>query len=360
MFRFTKGKKHDERLTKKYDLKEVLGTGAFSEVVRGKDKSTGRQVAVKCIDRKALKGSEGALENEVAVLRRVSHPNIIALIELFECTKHVYLVMDLVTGGELFDRIVAKGHYTEKDASTILRQILEAVSYLHNMNIVHRDLKPENLLFFDKAEDSKIMITDFGLSRMDEEMIMSSACGTPGYVAPEILMQLPYDNMVDCWSIGVIAYILLCGYPPFYDENDIILFKQIMRGDYEYDSPYWDSISDSAKDFVTKLLTVRPSMRNNCPKALDHPWISGDTARRENIAETVGANMKKSFAKAKWKEAIFATKAIVRMQGLSHESAASQDLVDEVAVTTEILKKTSMSNVAEEGGRSADSPQAKR
>ncbi|OCT65497.1 hypothetical protein XELAEV_180417364mg, partial [Xenopus laevis] len=150
-----------------------------------------------------------------------------------------------VTGGELFDRIIERGYYTEKDASQLIRQVLDAVQYLHNMGIVHRDLKPENLLYATPFEDSKIMISDFGLSKIEDGGMMATACGTPGYVAPELLEQKPYGKAVDVWAIGVISYILLCGYPPFYDENDSELFNQILKAEYEFDSPYWDDISES-------------------------------------------------------------------------------------------------------------------
>uniref|UniRef100_W8B3F0 Calcium/calmodulin-dependent protein kinase type 1 n=1 Tax=Ceratitis capitata TaxID=7213 RepID=W8B3F0_CERCA len=160
----------------------------------------------------------------------LTHPNIVQLLETFEDKSKVYLVMELVTGGELFDRIVEKGSYTEKDASGLIRQILEAVDYMHEQGVVHRDLKPENLLYYSADDGSKIMISDFGLSKMEDSGIMATACGTPGYVAPEVLAQKPYGKAVDVWSIGVISYILLCGYPPFYDENDANLFAQILKG----------------------------------------------------------------------------------------------------------------------------------
>ncbi|PIK45486.1 Calcium/calmodulin-dependent protein kinase type 1D [Apostichopus japonicus] len=162
-------------------------------------------------------------------------------------TNHLILNNFSVSGGELFDRIVDKGSYTEKDASDLIRQVLEATAYVHDKGIVHRDLKPENLLFYCKDENSKIMISDFGLSKMEGSGDMSTACGTPGYVAPEVLAQKPYGKAVDVWSLGVISYILLCGYPPFYDENDSKLFEQILNADYEFDSPFWDEISDSER-----------------------------------------------------------------------------------------------------------------
>ncbi|XP_046425572.1 calcium/calmodulin-dependent protein kinase type 1 isoform X5 [Neodiprion pinetum] len=282
----------DERLPsvdEKYILKELLGTGAFSEVRLAESKEKpGQMFAVKIIDKKALKGKEDSLENEIKVLRRLTHPNIVQLLETFEDKHKVYLVMELVTGGELFDRIVEKGSYTEKDASGLIRQVLEAVDYMHEQGVVHRDLKPENLLYYSPDEDSKIMISDFGLSKMEDSGIMATACGTPGYVAPEVLAQKPYGKAVDVWSIGVISYILLCGYPPFYDENDANLFAQILRGEFEFDSPYWDDISDSAKDFIKKLMCVNVDERYTCKQALAHPWISGNAASNKNIHGPVG------------------------------------------------------------------------
>uniref|UniRef100_A0A674MV25 Calcium/calmodulin dependent protein kinase I n=1 Tax=Takifugu rubripes TaxID=31033 RepID=A0A674MV25_TAKRU len=287
------------------------------KVVLAEEKRTQRLVAIKCIPKKALEGKENNIENEIAVLHRIKHPNIVSLEDIFESTSHLYLVMQLVSGGELFDRIVEKGFYTERDASQLIHQILDAVKYLHDMGIVHRDLKPENLLYYSMDEDSKIMISDFGLSKIEGSgSVMSTACGTPGYVAPEVLAQKPYSKAVDCWSIGVISYILLCGYPPFYDENDAKLFEQILKAEYEFDSPYWDDISDSAKDFICHLMEKEPSKRYTCDQALQHPWISGDTALDKNIHESVSAQIKKNFAKSKWKQAFNATAVVRHMRRL--------------------------------------------
>ncbi|XP_066520453.1 calcium/calmodulin-dependent protein kinase type 1 [Hoplias malabaricus] len=310
-------KKKTTDIKEKYDFKEILGTGAFSEVVLAEEKSTQRLVAVKCIPKKALEGKENSIENEIAVLHRIKHENIVSLEDIFESESHLYLVMQLVSGGELFDRIVEKGFYTERDASKLIRQILDAVKYLHDMGIVHRDLKPENLLYYSMDEDSNIMISDFGLSKIEDSgTVMSTACGTPGYVAPEVLAQKPYSKAVDCWSIGVISYILLCGYPPFYDENDAKLFEQILKAEYEFDSPYWDDISDSAKDFICHLMEKDPTLRYTCEQALQHPWISGDTALDKNIHESVSAQIKKNFAKSKWKQAFNATAVVRHMRRL--------------------------------------------
>ncbi|XP_047242553.1 calcium/calmodulin-dependent protein kinase 1Db isoform X2 [Girardinichthys multiradiatus] len=251
------------------------------------------------------------------VLGTIKHENIVALEDIYESSNHLYLIMQLVSGGELFDRIVEKGFYTEMDASRLIRQVLDAVNYLHSMGIVHRDLKPENLLYFSPHDDSKIMISDFGLSKMEGTGgVMATACGTPGYVAPEVLAQKPYSKAVDCWSIGVIAYILLCGYPPFYDENDSKLFEQILKADYEFDAPYWDDISDSAKDFISSLMEKDPEKRFTCDQALEHPWIAGDTALCKNIHESVSRQMRKNFAKSKWRQAFNATAVIRHMRRL--------------------------------------------
>jgi len=287
----------------KYIMKDVLGTGAFSQVRLAESKDhTGKLYAIKVIDKKALKGKEDSLENEIKVLRRLDHPNVVKLLEAYESKHSVYLVMQLVTGGELFDRIVEKGSYTEKDAADLIKQVLDAVAYMHREGVVHRDLKPENLLYQCQDEDSKIMISDFGLSKMEDSGIMATACGTPGYVAPEVLAQKPYGKSVDVWSIGVISYILLCGYPPFYDENDANLFAQILKGEFEFDSPYWDDISDPAKEFIRQLMCVDVEKRLTCDESLKHAWITGAKGDR-NIHASVSEQLKKNFAKSRWKQA---------------------------------------------------------
>ncbi|XP_064632286.1 calcium/calmodulin-dependent protein kinase type 1-like [Lineus longissimus] len=305
-------------IKKAYDMTTVLGTGAFSEVKLAEDKlESGTFRAIKCINKKHLKGKEESLRNEIAVLNKLQHPNIVRLVDVFEDQKVVYLVMELVTGGELFDRIVEKGSYTEKDASVLIKQILEAVDFMHEKGVVHRDLKPENLLYYSPDEDSKIMISDFGLSKVEDDGIMATACGTPGYVAPEVLKNEPYGKEVDIWSIGVIAYILLCGYPPFYHENDADLFAQIMKADYEFDSPYWDMISDFAREFIRNMMHLDPKKRFTCKEAIADPWISGNAALDKDIHASVSAQMKKNFAKTKWRQAYNATAVIRQMRKLA-------------------------------------------
>merc|ERR1739844_320867 len=305
----------------KYILKDVLGTGAFSQVRLAESKDRpGDLHAIKVIDKKALKGKEDSLENEIKVLRRLDHPKVVKLLEAYESKSYVYLVMELVTGGELFDRIVEKGSYTEKDAADLIKQVLSAVAYMHSSGVVHRDLKPENLLYHSPDEDSKIMISDFGLSKMEDSGIMATACGTPGYVAPEVLAQKPYGKEVDVWSIGVISYILLCGYPPFYDENDANLFAQILKGEFEFDSPYWDDISQEAKEFIRSLMCVDVDKRLSCEDAIAHSWISGAKGDR-NIHASVSEQLKKNFAKSRWKQAYNAIAVSRQMKLLALNSS---------------------------------------
>ncbi|KAL2103854.1 hypothetical protein ACEWY4_000722 [Coilia grayii] len=307
-------KKSTEDIQEVFEIMEVLGSGAFSEVYMVKERKTGKLFAMKCVKKKNKRDLN--LENEIAVLRKIKHENVVCLEDFYESRSHYYLVMQLVSGGELFDRILDRGMYSERDASQVIKQVLEAVTYLHKNGIVHRDLKPENLLYFSSDENSKIMISDFGLSKMEDNGIMSTACGTPGYVAPEVLAQKPYSKAVDCWSIGVITYILLCGYPPFYEETETRLFSKIMKAQYEFDSPFWDDISESAKDFIRNMMQKNPKMRYTTDQALRHPWIIGKTARSQDIYHSVSEQMQKNFVRSKWKQAFNAAVAINHMRKL--------------------------------------------
>ncbi|KAF1439205.1 KCC1G kinase, partial [Pygoscelis papua] len=317
-------KKQTSNIRKTFIFMEALGSGAFSEVFLVKHRSTGKLFALKCIKKSPLT-RDSSLENEIAVLKKIKHENIVTLEDIYESTTHFYLVMQLVSGGELFDRILERGVYTEKDASVVIHQVLTAVKYLHENGIVHRDLKPENLLYLTPEENSKIMITDFGLSKMEQNGIMSTACGTPGYVAPEVLAQKPYSKAVDCWSIGVITYILLCGYPPFYEETESKLFEKIKEGYYEFESPFWDDISESAKDFIRHLLEKNPNTRFTCEEALRHPWINGNTALHRDIYPSVSAQIQKNFAKSKWRQAFNAATVVHHMKKLHMNGHAAAE-----------------------------------
>ncbi|KAM8975113.1 calcium/calmodulin-dependent protein kinase type 1G isoform 2-T2 [Pelodytes ibericus] len=332
-------KKQTNNIRDTFVFMEVLGSGAFSEVFLVKQRATGQHFALKCI-KKVNSSRDRSLENEIAVLKKINHDNIVTLEDIYESSSHFYLVMQLVSGGELFDRILERGVYTEKDASNVIRQVLSAVLYLHDNGIVHRDLKPENLLYLTTEENAKIMITDFGLSKMEESGIMSTACGTPGYVAPEVLAQKPYSKAVDCWSIGVITYILLCGYPPFYEETESRLFEKIREGTFEFESPFWDDISKSAKDFISCLLEKDPKKRYNCENALMHPWIAGNTALHRDIYRSVSIQIKKNFAKSKWKQAFNAATVVYHMKKLHMNNTQSNNDVKNGLPTIKISDAT--------------------
>lgn len=208
------------------------------------------------------------MKREIDILKEVDHPNIIWLKAVYEDQKYLHLITELCTGGELFDRIIqktnsAEGHFSERDAAKLIRDICDAIAYCHDVKqIVHRDLKPENFLYKTADDDAPIKIIDFGLSRHDTQNfgVMKTKVGTPYYVAPEVLKR-DYTKSCDVWSIGVITYILLCGYPPFYGDSDTEIFESVRVGRYDFPSPEWDDISDEAKDFVNSLLKLDPSAR---------------------------------------------------------------------------------------------------
>jgi len=259
----------------KYILGEEIGRGGFSVVVEATCREDGEKYAVKIVEKTLIQDEIKLLRREIEIMKQVEHENILKLIEIFEDDDKVYIVMELVDGSELFDRIVNKGYYSEKSTVHIVKQILKAVRYLHSKNIAHRDLKPENLLCSGTGANEIVKIADFGLSKLfsgDEEL--TTSCGTPGYVAPEVLMSESYDKSVDMWGIGIITYILLAGYPPFYGDNDTQLFEKIMSADYDFDDECWDDVSELAKDFIRHLLVKNPDERFTAEQALEHSWIT--------------------------------------------------------------------------------------
>jgi calcium/calmodulin-dependent protein kinase I len=215
--------------TKTYKIGEELGRGSFAVVKRAQHLKEKTEWAVKVFDKRALGDEdEAGLRQEVSILKSLKHPHIVELREVFDTKKTFYMIMELMSGGELFERIVSKSKYSEREASVVTRKIASALKFCHDKNVVHRDLKPENLLYTDSTEAAEIKIADFGFAKLiAADKVMATACGTPGYVAPEVLNNEPYTSKVDMWSLGVIIYILLCGFPPFYDENNAALFQQV-------------------------------------------------------------------------------------------------------------------------------------
>lgn len=297
--------KKQKAITSVYEIKEKLGTGSFAIVKKAVHKKTGKEVAIKIIKKKNLNGEELAtIQDEVDIMNKTKHPNIVKLFEIYDTNNYLYMVLEVLSGGELFEHIVEKECYSEKEAADAVRQICMAVKYMHDINIVHRDLKPENLIYSSPHEDAIIKITDFGLAKyVKTAENMRTPCGTPGYVAPEILKSEPYGPAVDMWSIGVILYILLCGFPPFYDETAAGLYEQIKNGDYEFPDPYWTNISKDAKDLVQKLLTVDPKKRITPEKVLSHPWICGGASNTQ-FGEGFNKKLQAFNARRKLRQAI--------------------------------------------------------
>ncbi|XP_006639996.1 calcium/calmodulin-dependent protein kinase type IV isoform X1 [Lepisosteus oculatus] len=309
------GSRRDVAIGNYYSMGPELGRGATSVVFRCEEKQTQKPYAAKIlkktIDKKIVR-------TEIGVLLRLSHPNIIRLKDIFETESEIALVLELVTGGELFDRIVERGYYSERDAAHVIKQILEAVAYLHENGVVHRDLKPENLLYADLSLDAPLKIADFGLSKIvDEQVTMKTVCGTPGYCAPEILRGNAYGPEVDMWSVGVILYILLCGFEPFFDpRGDQYMYSRILNCDYEFVSPWWDEVSLNAKDLVSKLIVLDPHKRLTVQQALQHPWVLGKAARFSHMDSTQ-RKLQEFNARRKLKAAM---KAIVATSRIGNHS----------------------------------------
>eukprot|EP01116_Phalansterium_solitarium_P021315 TRINITY_DN657_c0_g2_i1.p1 TRINITY_DN657_c0_g2~~TRINITY_DN657_c0_g2_i1.p1 ORF type:complete len:329 (-),score=88.56 TRINITY_DN657_c0_g2_i1:287-1273(-) len=265
-----------------YEISDELGRGAFSVVKRAKRKSDGQPFAIKFVDKKAVEPQDlMLLAREIDIMKKVSHPNVLKLVEIFDSTDTIALVMELITGGELFYRIVERGNYSEQDARAIVRQMLQGVSYLHSQGVAHRDLKPENLLCADddpQLQPFRVVIADFGLSKaFDSGEKLETSCGTPDYVAPEVITaESSYDKSVDMWSCGVITYVLLCGYSPFASESQTGLFDKIIKAHYSFPDNEWRYVSDEAKDFIRHLLLKEPSKRLTAAQCLEHAWLTSD------------------------------------------------------------------------------------
>ncbi|XP_039893638.1 serine/threonine-protein kinase DCLK1-like isoform X1 [Simochromis diagramma] len=284
-------------IAERYKVGRTLGDGNFAVVRECVERSTGREYALKIISKDKCRGKEHMIQSEVSILRRVKHPNIVLLIEEMDTQNELYLVMELVKGGDLFDAITSSNKYTERDASSMLFNLASAIKYLHSLNIVHRDIKPENLLVYEHNDGSKsLKLGDFGLATVVNGPLYT-VCGTPTYVAPEIVAEMGYGLKVDIWAAGVITYILLCGFPPFRGsgEDQEALFEQILRGQLEFPAPHWDNVSDSAKALITGMLQVAEDKRYTAVQVLDHSWVNDDGVSKKEHQLPVAGKIRKHF-----------------------------------------------------------------
>jgi serine/threonine protein kinase len=342
-----------------YRTGKTLGSGTYAIVKEAIHIKTGKYYACKVINKKLMEGREHMVRNEIAVLKKISsgHKNIVTLHDYFETSHNLYLCFDLCTGGELFDSICAKGHYYEADAAALIRTILQAVKYIHECGIVHRDLKPENLLFRTKSPDADIMIADFGLSRVMETnkfSLLTEVCGTPGYMAPEIFKKTGHGKPVDVWAMGVITYFLLAGYTPFDRDTQQLEMEAIIAGDYAFEpAEYWSNVSDTARSFVTKCLTIDPDDRPTAEEALAHKWLASEEPHfvpdpaKEGGPTDLLPHVKKAFdARKTFRKAVLGMMAMKRMSTLAqnHLTPEHRELGETVFKYKEESAKEIMEN----------------
>ncbi|KAH8201881.1 hypothetical protein TruAng_003968 [Truncatella angustata] len=296
----------------KYRFGKTLGAGTYG-IVREADGPNGK-VAIKIILKKNVKGNERMVYDELDMLQRLKHPHIVRFVDWFESRDKYYIVTELATGGELFDRICEQGKFTEKDASQTIRQVLTAVDYLHRNNVVHRDLKPENLLYLSRSPDSDLVLADFGIAKMldTKDEVLTTMAGSFGYAAPEVMLKKGHGKPVDMWSMGVITYTLLCGYSPFRSENLQDLIDECSNAQVVFHERYWKDVSDDAKDFILRLLQPEAEKRSTSLQALNHTWLKGETATDHNLLPEIKAYM----AKARLKRGIEMVKLANRIEAL--------------------------------------------
>ncbi|XP_061115960.1 calcium/calmodulin-dependent protein kinase (CaM kinase) II beta 1 isoform X15 [Conger conger] len=314
------------RFTDEYQLYEELGKGAFSVVRRCVKLCTGQEYAAKIINTKKLSARDHQkLEREARICRLLKHSNIVRLHDSISEEGFHYLLFDLVTGGELFEDIVAREYYSEADASHCIHQILDSVNHIHQHDIVHRDLKPENLLLASKCKNAAVKLADFGLAIevQGDQQAWFGFAGTPGYLSPEVLRKEAYGKPVDIWACGVILYILLVGYPPFWDEDQHKLYQQIKAGAYDFPSPEWDTVTPEAKNLINQMLTINPAKRITAQEALKHPWVCqrSTVASMMHRQETVEC-LKKFNARRKLKGAILTTMLVSRNFSVGRQTTA--------------------------------------
>ncbi|KAH9908912.1 calcium/calmodulin-dependent protein kinase [Xylariomycetidae sp. FL2044] len=312
MFSRLQGQPESYERKSRYKFGRTLGAGTYG-IVREADSPSGK-VAIKIILKKNVKGNERMVLDELDMLQRLQHPHIVRFVDWFESKDKYYIVTELATGGELFDRICEQGKFTEKDASQTIKQILGAVDFLHARNVVHRDLKPENLLYLTKDPGSDLVLADFGIAKMldTKDEVLTTMAGSFGYAAPEVMLKKGHGKPVDMWSMGVITYTLLCGYSPFRSENLQDLIEECSNAHVVYHERYWKDVSADAKDFINHLLQAAPEDRWTSQQALRHPWLSGENATDHNLLPEIRAYI----AKARLRRGIEMVKLANRIEAL--------------------------------------------
>ncbi|UZJ56735.1 hypothetical protein CBS101457_006055 [Exobasidium rhododendri] len=301
---------------KDYTFNKTLGEGTFG-IVRSATWNTAQppiNVAVKVISKKILKGHDEIVQGEMDVLKGLDQPHVVKFLDWFESKDKYYLVFEEATGGELFDRILTRGRFTEGDACQTIRAILSAIQYLHHHQIVHRDVKPENILYRTEAEDANVVLVDFGIARHlnAEDEILTNVCGSFGYAAPEILSKKGHGKAVDLWSLGVITYTMLCGYTPFRSDDPAKLAAETQRGKIEFHDRYWKNVSPAAKDFVKSCLCVDPAKRITADEAMKHKWLTEYRAETDS-SHDLSVGLRENY-RARWKTAINAVRASTKFR----------------------------------------------
>jgi calcium/calmodulin-dependent protein kinase I len=318
----------------RYRFGKTLGAGTYG-IVREAESANGL-VAVKIILKKNVKGNEKMVYDELDLLQRLNHPHIVSFVDWFESRDKYYIVTQLATGGELFDRICDKGKFTEKDAAETIRQVLDAVNYLHQNNVVHRDLKPENLLYLTTDEHSSLVLADFGIAKMLDSPgeVLTSMAGSFGYAAPEVMTKKGHGKPVDMWSMGVITYTLLCGYSPFRSDSLQDLIDECNSGRVVFHERYWRDVSQDAKDFIKSLLQPNPSKRQTSEEALKHSWLTGLTATDHNLLPEIRAYV----AKARLRRGVELVKLANRIESLKMQEDEEEGVPGEADMPANTLQ----------------------